>query len=224
MLLTLHAHGQDAYINGHDWYGHEVDSCYLNFDAIRDQGDPTGTFSYARRHLRTMTQFTHGEPVYVTDTKIVPPHDVTLVSVRRVGENTTYWTEPAALSDQDPLAGEKAAAHAAYMEAEQARLKRARENTRREQATIDRLKAERQKAQPVRRPIAQHRYWQVGSERFQGKLVNANDKFVKIRKSSGASVVVERQYLTETSETYVSEMLQHLKSYREYVDAMASSS
>ena len=222
-VFALHASGQDAYIDGENWYGHEVDSCYVDFDEIRDRGDREGTFSYARRHLRTMTHFTHGEGVFVIKTREVPPDDIVLVLVRRLGESTTYWTDPAALSTTDPLAGEKARAQAVRAQAERERVMRAREQFELEQKKIEQARAALKMARPPRRPIATERYWQVGSDRFRGKLVNANEKHVKIRKSIGETIIVDRRHLSETSDRYVGSMLKDLESYRQFQQMIATS-
>ena len=73
-------------------------------------------------------------------------------------------------------------------------------------------------------PIAIERYWQIGDERFRGKLVNANESHVKIRKSSGETIVVDRRHLSETSDSYVGGMLHDLEKFREYQAMMTMSS
>ncbi len=214
--LAIPSFGQDAYIDGSSWYGHEVDSCFLDFEKIRKEGDPNGVFAYAKENLRTMTQFEHGQPVIVTKTREVPPEDVTLAMVRRVGESISYWTDPAALSDADPLAEQKAAAEAERERQYREEVARARLETEKERQWIEKVKASRRRAKAMRRPIALERYWQIGNERFRGKLVNANDTHVKIRKTDGKTIIINRQYLTTTSDTYVSNMLRDLQAYREF--------
>jgi hypothetical protein len=221
-ILTLHANGQDAYINGHQWYGHQVDLCYLDFERIRDQGDPKGAFAYAKLHLKTMTHFEYGEPVFVLRKKTVEPDDVTLVLLRRVNESTLYWTDPEALGSVDPFAKEKADAEAsrlqdAHEKAEQARQQFKLEAKRMHQA---RAAAEDPHARP---PIALQRYWQVDEERFRGKLLNANATHAKILNSSGETIIVDRRHLSETSNNYVFGMLDDLRVFREYQAMIAAS-
>jgi hypothetical protein len=222
-ILGLQANGQDAYINGHQWYGHEVDLCYLDFESIRDQGDPKGAFAYAKLHLRTMTHFENGEPVYVSRKKIVQPDDVTLVLVRRVGESTLYWTDPAALGSVDPFAKVKADAEVARLQAAHEKAEQSRERFKLEakRMHLARAAAEDPHAQP---PIALQRYWQIDDERFRGKLLNANVTHAKILKSSGETIIVDRRHLSETSNSYVDGMLDDLRVFREYQAIVLKSS
>lgn len=214
-LLGLHAQGQDAYINGQDWYGHEVDFCYLDFERIRAQGDPQGTFAYARKNLSTLTHFEHGEPVYVIRRRIIEPDDTVLVQIQRLNESTLYWTHSAALTDVDPLGNKKSAAEAEREQAAREAAKRARERFKIEARRMQLARATAEDPH-TRPPIALNRYWQIGKERFRGKLLNANETHVKILKTSGETVIVDRRHLSETSNLYVNGMLHDLKVYREY--------
>jgi hypothetical protein len=214
-ILALHANGQDAYINGHQWHGHEVDLCYLDFEKIRDQGDPEGSFAYAKLHLKTMTHFEYGEPVFLLRKKTVQPDDVTLALVRRVGESTLYWTDPEALGSVDPFAKDKADAKAAFLQDAHQKAERTREQFKLEAKRMHKAwaAAEDPHARP---PIALQRYWQIGDERLRGKLLNANATHAKILKSSGETSIVDRRHLSETSNNYVFGMLDDLRVFREY--------
>jgi hypothetical protein len=221
-ILGLNVQGQDTYIKGHQWYGHEVDLCYLDFARIREQGDPQGIFAYAKLHLDTMTHFEHGQPVQVLRKQMVEPEEITLVLIRRVDENTLYWTHSAALTNVDPFAKEKS-------KAEESRAKEAQEKAKqvREKFKVDAKQMQLARAiseDPHRRsPIALHRYWQVGKERFRGKLLNANETHVKVLKGTGDTIILDRRHLSETSNLYVDGMLHDLKVYREYQEMIKAS-
>lgn len=215
-LLSPQAQGQEvAYVKGHQWYGHEVDLCYLDFEKIRKQGDPQGIFAYAKLHLITMTQLEHGEPVYVLKHKIIEPDDIELVQIQRVNESNSFWTHAAALTKADPFAEQKLSAAAAREQAEHEKAKQSRERFK---VQAKRMQLARAVAEDphTRPPIALNRYWQIGKERFRGKLLNANKTHAKILESEGDTIIIDRRHLSETSNLYIDGMLHDLQVYREY--------
>lgn len=215
-VLALQAHAVErAYIDGHHWYGHEVDFCYLDFEEIREQGDPQGIFAYAKLHLRNMTQFEHGEPVFVLKTKLIEPEDIPLVQIQRVNQSDVFWTHADALTRIDPFAEQKLHSAQAREQAEHEKAKQSREAFK---AEAKRMQLARAIAEdPHKRPpIALDRYWQVGDERFRGKLLNANKTHAKILKSDEDTIIIDRRHLSETSNSYIDSMLYDLKVYRDY--------